>query len=103
MEYIANNEQLGRDNINFWVVNEDGMRQIVSGARPEDVALAAGSEAQYGPDKGKLQAAFLAPERSQYAVIVYNNSGQAATYTIAASGARLLAPPADSELLQRLP
>lgn len=103
MEYIANNEQLGRDNINFWVVNEDGMRQIVGGARPEDVALAAGAEAQYGPDKGKLQAAFLAPERSQYAVIVYNNSGQAATYTIAASGARLLAPPADSELLQRLP
>ncbi len=103
MDYIANNEQMARDNINFWVVNEDGMRRIVGGARPEDVALAAGSAAQYGPDKGKLQAAFLAPERSQYAVIVYNNSGQAATYTIAASGARLLAPPADSELVQRLP
>lgn len=103
MDYIANNEQLARNNINFWVVDEDGMRRIVSGARPEDVALAAGSEAQYGPDKGKLQAAFKASGRSQYAVIVFNNSGAAATYTIDASGARLLAPPPDSELIQRLP
>jgi hypothetical protein len=103
MDYIANNEQAARNNINFWVVDEDGMRRIVGGARPEDVALAAGSEAQYGLDKGKLQAAFRASGRSQYAIIVFNNSGQAATYTIEAAGARLLAPPAESELLQRLP
>jgi len=103
MAYTANNEQAARGNINFWVVDEDGMRRIVAGARPEDVALAAGSEAQYGPDKGKLQAAFRASGRSQYALIVFNNSGQAATYTIDAAGGRLLAPPADSELIQRLP
>lgn len=103
MDYIANNEQAARNNINFWVVDEDGMRRIVSGARPEDVALAAGSEAQFGADKGKLQAAFRASGRSQYALIVFNNSGAAATYTVDAAGARLVAPAADSELLQRLP
>ena len=103
MDYISNNEQAARDNINFWVVDEDGMRRIVGGARPEDVALAGGSPAQFGPDKGKLQAAFLASGRSEYAVIVYNNSGTAATYTIASSGGRLLAPPAESDLLERLP
>ena len=26
-----------KNNINFWVVDEDGMRRIVSGARPEEI------------------------------------------------------------------
>ena len=57
----------------------------------------------FGADKGKLQAAFQASGKGTYAVIVSNNSGVPATYTISANGATLLAPRADSQLVQMLP
>ena len=63
------------------------MRHIVSGGRPEDYGLAGGAEVRFGPDKGKLQAAFQASGKGTYAVIVSNNSGVPATYTISANGA----------------
>jgi hypothetical protein len=103
LDYAPRDQEALKNNINFWVVDEDGMRRIVSGARPEDQALAGGSEVQFGPDKGKLQAAFQSSGKGTYAVIVYNNSAVPATYTIATSGATLLAPPADSDLVQLLP
>ncbi len=103
LDYAPLDQEALTDNINFWVVDEDGMRRIVSGARPEDQALAGGSEVRFGPDKGKLQAAFQASGKGTYAVIVYNNSAVPATYTVATSGATLLAPAADSKLVQVLP
>ncbi len=72
-------------------------------ARPEDYGLAGGAEVTFGPDKGKLQAAFQASGKGTYAVIVSNNSAVPATYTISTSGATLLAPRADSQLVQMLP
>jgi hypothetical protein len=103
LDYAPLDQEALKDNINFWVVDEDGMRRIISGARPEDHALAGGSEVRFGPDKGKLQAAFQSSGKGTYAVIVYNNSAVPATYTIATSGATLLAPAADSKLVQVLP
>jgi hypothetical protein len=103
LDYAPRDQEALKNNINFWVVDEDGMRRIVSGARPEDQALAGGSEVRFGPDKGKLQAAFQSSGKGVYAVIVYNNSAVPATYTIASNGATLLLPPAESELVQLLP
>jgi hypothetical protein len=103
LDYAPRDQEALRGNINFWVVDEDGMRRIVSGARPEDEALAGGSEVRFGPDKGKLQAAFQSSGKGQYAVIVYNNSAVPATYSITANGADLLAPAPESTLVQLLP
>jgi len=89
--------------VNFWIVDEDGIRRIVSGARPEDVALAGGSPVQFGVDKGKLQAVFQSSGHGEYAVIVYNDTATPVTYSIVTSGGLLLAPVADNDLLQVLP
>ena len=48
MEYVPNDNNLLRDNINFWVVDADGMRRIMGGARPEDVAIGAGGRWNLG-------------------------------------------------------
>lgn len=103
LDYAPRDQEVLQGSVNFWVVDEDGMRRIVSGARPEDEALAGGSEVQYGVDKGKLQAVFNASGKGQYAVIVYNNAAVPATYKLAASGADLLAPAPGSTLVQILP
>jgi hypothetical protein len=103
LDYSPRGRQELDGRINFWVVDEDGIRRIVSGARPEDVALAGGSPVQFGDDKGKLQAAFQASGKGQYAVIVYNDSAVPAAYSIVTSGGLLLAPADDSELIQVLP
>jgi hypothetical protein len=103
MDYSPRGRQELDGRINFWIVDEDGMRRIVSGARPEDVALAAGSEVSFGVDKGKLQAAFQSSGKGQYAVIVYNDSAVPAAYSIVTNGGLLLAPAQESELVQLLP
>lgn len=103
LDYAPRDQEALKGNINFIVVDEDGMRRIVSGGRPEDYGLAGGAEVRFGPDKGKLQATFQASGKGTYAVIVSNNSAVSATYTIAANGATLLAPRADSQLVQMLP
>lgn len=103
MDYSPRGTQELDGRINFWVVDEDGVRRIISGARPEDVALAAGSPVVYGVDKGKLQAAFQSSGKGQYAVIVYNDSAVPAAYNIVTSGGILLAPADDSDLVQVLP
>jgi hypothetical protein len=103
MDYSPRGRQELDGRINFWIVDEDGIRRIVSGARPEDVALAGGSPVQFGADKGKLQAAFQSSGRGQYAVIVYNDSAVPASYSIVTNGGLLLAPAEDSDLVQVLP
>jgi hypothetical protein len=103
LDYDPRDQEALKGNVNFWVVDEDGMRRIVAGARPEDHALAGGSEVIFGVDKGKLQAAFQASGKGTYALIVYNNSAVPATYSVTANGANLLLPPADSDLVQLLP
>jgi hypothetical protein len=103
LDFAPRDQEALLNNINFWVVDEDGLRRIVSGSRPEDEALAGGAEVRFGADKGKLQAAFNASGKGQYAVIVYNNSAVPASYRLTATGANLLAPTADSTLVQILP
>jgi len=103
MDYDPRDQEALLGHINFWVVDEDGMRRIVDGARPEDFALAGGSVVPFGEDKGKLQGAFRASGKGQYAVIIHNDSVVPATYTLSATGGIILAPANDSQLVQALP
>ena len=103
MDYIPNDNNLLQGNINFWVVDADGMRRILAGSRPEDVAIGGGAVVQFGPDKGKLQGAFNASGLGEYTVIVYNATEIPANYTLRIDGATLLAPSPDSALLAALP
>ena len=44
LDYAPRDQEALKGNINFIVVDEDGMRRIVSGGRPEDYGLAGGAE-----------------------------------------------------------
>ena len=82
-------DQTLAENINFWVVDEDGWRRIVAGARPEDHDIANGAPVQYGPDRGKLRAVFQASGKGPYVVIVFNDSDVPARYSLNAQGGLL--------------
>jgi hypothetical protein len=103
LDYAPKNDNMLRGNINFWVVDEDGMRRIAAGARPEDHALASGAEVVYGPDKGKLQGSFHASGRGKYSVILFNTSTVPASYSLRTDGGVLLTPDTDNALVQALP
>ena len=82
LDYAPKDNNMLRGNINFWVVDADGMRRIAAGARPEDQALASGAEVAFGPDKGKLQGSFHSSGRGEYSVILFNTSTVPASYTL---------------------
>jgi hypothetical protein len=103
LDYAPKDDNMLRGNINFWVVDEDGMRRIAAGARPEDYALASGAEVVYGADKGKLQGSFHASGRGKYSIILFNTSTVPASYSLRTDGGVLLTPDADSALVQALP
>ncbi|MBK8051251.1 MAG: hypothetical protein IPK16_31625 [Anaerolineales bacterium] len=103
LDYDPRDQKELNGRINFWVIDEDGLRRILAGSRPDDLALAAGSEVLFGPDKGKLQGAFRASGRGAYAVIVYNDSVVPATYQLRADGGNLIVPPPDSKIVEALP
>ena len=77
------------ENINFWVLDEDGWRRVLAGARPEDHDIATGATLRFGPERGKLRAVFNASGKGQYTVIVFNNSNVPAKYSLNARGGTL--------------
>lgn len=89
LDFDPKDSQALSENINFWVLDEDGLRRVISGARPEDVDVAAGSPVQYGADLGKLRAVINSSGRGNYTVIVYNNSDVPARYSLRANGGLL--------------
>lgn len=98
LDFSPRDNQTLRDNLNFMILDEDGMRRVVNGGRPEDYDLAAGSLVNDGDDKGKLRAVFNASAHGQYTVIVYNNSDIPAEYLLSTE-AGLLSTEAVSESL----
>jgi hypothetical protein len=77
------------ENINFWVLDEDGWRRVLAGARPEDHDIATGATLRFGPERGKLRSVFNASGKGQYTVIVFNNSNVPAQYSLNARGGTL--------------
>lgn len=77
------------DNLNFWVLDEEGLKSVINGARPADVGIATGSVVRFGADKGKLRAVINSSGRGHYTVVVFNNSTVPATYLLRANGGLL--------------
>jgi hypothetical protein len=77
------------DNLNFWVLNEDGLKSVINGSRPADVGIATGSVVRFGADKGKLRAVINASGYGKFTVVVFNNSAVPATYLVRANGGLL--------------
>lgn len=82
------NQQL-RENINFLVLTEEGLRSVISGGRPVDYDIATGSFGRFGIDRNQLWVSFQASGRGNYTVIAYNNSEVAARYILSAEGGLL--------------
>lgn len=77
------------DNLNFWVLDEEGLKSVINGSRPADVGIATGSIVRFGADKGKLRAVINSSGRGHYTVVVFNNSTVPATYLLRANGGLL--------------
>jgi hypothetical protein len=89
LDYDPKDSEALRNNVNFWVIDQDGLRRVVSGGRPEDYALATGAVVPFGADEGKLRAEFTSSGRNEYTLIVYNHSEVPATYALEIHGGGL--------------
>jgi hypothetical protein len=98
LDFDPKDSQVLRENLNFWVLDEESLRRVIRGARPEDVDVAAGSVVQYGADLGKLRAVINSSGHGKYTVIVYNNSEVPAHYTLRANGGLLTDETAQTSL-----
>jgi hypothetical protein len=90
-------------NLNFWVLNEDGLRQVIDGARPIDHNLATGEIVRFGPNFGALEAVFTASGMGTYTIIAFNNSTLPATYTLSVQGGFLEDNSGKTQILASLP
>lgn len=77
------------DNLNFWVLDEEGLKSVINGARPADVGIATGSVVRFGADRGKLRAVINSSGRGNYTIVVFNNSTIPATYQLRSNGGLL--------------
>lgn len=75
--------------VNFFVLDEDGLRRFLAGSDPETLAIAAGAPLEFDPIGNKVAGAFRASGRGQYTVVVYNNSALPVHYTLTADGGLL--------------
>lgn len=103
LAYALTSEELSVNPPNFWVLDEDGLRRVMSGARPMDVNIANGAIVPDGADQGKLRATFKASGKGPYTIVIDNNANSSAEYYVRVSGGFLMQAPADSELLLVLP
>jgi len=78
-----------RENLNFWVLTEEGLQQVINGAPPSAYDIATGAYQEFGPYKGKLYSTFNASGRGRYTVIVFSNSDTPARYLLTAEGGLL--------------
>lgn len=82
------NQEL-RENINFLVLTEEGLRSVLAGGPPVNYDIATGSFGLFGSNQDKLFASFQTSGRGEYTVIVYNNSSVPARYILSAEGGLL--------------
>ena len=78
-----------QENVNFWVLDADGLRRVIAGTPPNQLALATGSRVASGPNEGKLRADFTAVGRNPYTVIIHNDTEIPAAYTLQVVGGGL--------------
>lgn len=83
-DYDPKDNSLLDGNINFFVFDNDGLRRMDNGERPESANLAAGNVVKSG--ESKLNASFRAVGKQSYVVMVINRSDVPATFTLDLSG-----------------
>jgi hypothetical protein len=89
LAFDPKNNQTLRENINFLVLSEEGLRAVLAGGPPVDYDLATGSFGRFGGNQDRLFASVQASGHGPYTVIVYNNSSVAARYILSADGGLL--------------
>ena len=87
MTYHPQNVPALKGLVNFWVLDEDGVRRFESGAHPTEVAIATGFPSEINEKDNELLAGFTASGNGVYQVVVYNQSTIPATYEIEVTGA----------------
>jgi len=98
LAFDPQNNQALRENINFLVLTEDGLRSVLAGGPPVNYDIATGSFGLFGANQNKLFASFKASGRGNYTVIVYNNSSVAARYILSAEGGVLATEDVETSL-----
>jgi hypothetical protein len=89
LAFEPRDSKIVRENLNFWVLTDEGLQQVINGAPPMAHDIATGAYQEFGPYKGKLYAAFNASGRGKYTVIVFNNSETPARYLLSTEGGLL--------------
>jgi hypothetical protein len=74
--------------LNFWVMTQDGVRQLVQGGLAQELNLATGLVVS--GEKGLYQARLRMAENMLYTVVVFNESGIEADYTLSVQGGILV-------------
>ena len=98
LAFDPQNNQTLRENINFLVLSEEGLRSVLAGGPPVDYDIATGSFGLFGSNQNKLFASFRASGRGSYTVIVYNNSSIPARYILSADGGVLATEDVETSL-----
>ncbi len=98
LAFDPQNNQTLRENINFLVLTEEGLRSVLAGGPPVNYDIATGSFGLFGANQNKLFASFQASGRGSYTVIVYNNSSIPARYILSAEGGVLATEDVETSL-----
>lgn len=77
------------DTLNFWVFDEAGFSQYLTGAAPNSVAMSAGKPVFRGPTNERA-AGFRSTTLQPYTVVIYSATTQSVTYTLRVEGAQIL-------------
>ncbi|MEM7531891.1 MAG: hypothetical protein AAF639_06940 [Chloroflexota bacterium] len=96
LSYEAENPEAKPGHINFLILTKEGLRRYLAGAELSDISIASGAVDEFAPDSNRLKAAFRDSVEDTYFVLVYNNSGDSADYTLIARGAILVGQPSES-------
>jgi hypothetical protein len=98
LAFDPQNSQALRENINFLVLTEEGLRSVLAGGPPVNYDIATGSFGLFGNNQNKLFGSFQASGRGSYTVIVYNNSSVPARYILSAEGGVLATEDVETSL-----
>ncbi len=88
LSYDSGFQQTADGKVNFWVLTKSGLQQVMQGAFPKELNLAAGRPVEDGRP-GEMQATLRIGGEGPYTLIVFNDSTAPIAYTLTVEGALL--------------